>query len=878
MTKWLDYIPPHVEVKKVQAAVTFDQPLFAKADDICLAKSREFDRFFLRLGGFHTLMSYMGGVGFNMRGSGAEDLLGIIYAPKTVEHMMNGKAYARALRGHLLVSAAVVKLMLEQKPGCLKGVSIQHLKTLHELLLRGSCDPDVMMNTHTVSQLTHIIDGITKEFATESRTGKLWVNYITQVQMIRLFIYAERTGDLDLHMYCITQMIPIFHASGHFAYAKSSRRYLDIMRKLPSIMLEDQYEQFSQAGYFTIRRCHRFWSGNFTDQTIEQDLMRQLKAPGGLAHGRGLTASTQAKFVHTMPKCTPICNDLEEFCNVHTSTTDQHTDLRASASSRDSADFTLIYDWLSDHSPFAFPTTDGLVNISNGVVAESSANAEQAYELGKTIAEDITGKTFGEVKLKRSHRVTSISAASNAIAVRGKEVEINSELLLLRVSCITRKPSQMKGYLQYEFARRPPSMFEHGLMRKTTKSVLADLLKSDVEPVKHLPPNAQYVKDGGHTIHEIKWPESGTYGDVCNEYIAHTENHYRGKVTCLFDGYNDENSTKREEQDRRITGTISPTIVFTATTELSKYSQKEFLNNRDNKAQFISLLSSKMEEAGIECLHSEGDADYLIASTVIAKAAESDDPVVLVGNDTDLVGELVSESASENVFMKFGYQQTYRISDMQAKLNENIRRHILLLHSISGCDSVSALFRKGKKAMFNLFLKPEDFSFLDIFQNSNATGDEIAEAGEKLLLKLYGADESTQSLDEHRYAMYNKQITKKSITSINGFELKALPPTSDAAKYHSYRAYLQVQQWKGNTDIRPTDWGWSTSETADTTVLVPTIKDKPDAPDRVLKMVSCGCKKGCEKRCRCRKAGLLCTSICSGCSGLSCNNSEYDVE
>ena len=81
--------------------------------------------------------------------------------------------------------------------------------------------------------------------------------------------------------------------------------------KLPDIMSVDQFRKLSEGGYFTIRRSHRFWSGNFTDQTIEQFLMRQLKAPGGLAHGRGLTACTQAKFVHVIPRCVPICNALE---------------------------------------------------------------------------------------------------------------------------------------------------------------------------------------------------------------------------------------------------------------------------------------------------------------------------------------------------------------------------------------------------------------------------------------------------------------------------------------------------------------------------------------------------------------------------------------
>ena len=32
--------------------------------------------------------------------------------------------------------------------------------------------------------------------------------------------------------------------------------------------------------------------------------------------------------------------------------------------------------------------------------------------------------------------------------------------------------------------------------------------------------------------------------------------------------------------------------------------------------------------------------------------------------------------------------------------------------------------------------------------------------------------------------------------------------TKDADKYHSYRVYLQIQIWVGNTKIADEDWGW----------------------------------------------------------------------
>ncbi len=42
-----------------------------------------------------------------MSGSGLQELLGVVYSPSTVTHILSGKAVAIVLRGHLLVDAAV---------------------------------------------------------------------------------------------------------------------------------------------------------------------------------------------------------------------------------------------------------------------------------------------------------------------------------------------------------------------------------------------------------------------------------------------------------------------------------------------------------------------------------------------------------------------------------------------------------------------------------------------------------------------------------------------------------------------------------------------------------------------------------------------------
>ena len=82
------------------ANITFDQPLYIKAVDIV---AKAYLDIVVRLGGFHTLMSFLGSFGHLMKSSGSEEILGVLYGKNIIEHLVSGKAYARALRGHVLL-------------------------------------------------------------------------------------------------------------------------------------------------------------------------------------------------------------------------------------------------------------------------------------------------------------------------------------------------------------------------------------------------------------------------------------------------------------------------------------------------------------------------------------------------------------------------------------------------------------------------------------------------------------------------------------------------------------------------------------------------------------------------------------------------------
>jgi len=57
-------------------------------------------------------MSFLGSIGHLMADSGLQELLEVAYASNTVTHMLTGKAVSRAVRGHLLIDAALNTILV----------------------------------------------------------------------------------------------------------------------------------------------------------------------------------------------------------------------------------------------------------------------------------------------------------------------------------------------------------------------------------------------------------------------------------------------------------------------------------------------------------------------------------------------------------------------------------------------------------------------------------------------------------------------------------------------------------------------------------------------------------------------------------------------
>lgn len=324
--------------------VTFDQPLYIKARNI-VESSKLNPQIVVRLGGFHLLMSFMGSIGYIMAGSGLRELLNTIYAANSIDKMMTGHAYSRAVRAHMLTQLCLSKIILDEN-----GLTEEYKITLKNYISSTDYTTSTLEdieNHEIIQDLIHKVENQIKIIASRGKTATLWIQYFYLVHILRQFIYAERVGNWYLHLECMEKMITFFHSTGHFQYAKSAHLYLQDMYQLEKHMRPEEFQKFCNEGYFTIKRSSKFWCDTRSDMTIEQTLMRSMKTSGGLINGRGFPNSVLVRWLIGTPVANTITDQIEQFTNTFHSTSEQHVDQRDSRMKIDNKHIGILSNWLN---------------------------------------------------------------------------------------------------------------------------------------------------------------------------------------------------------------------------------------------------------------------------------------------------------------------------------------------------------------------------------------------------------------------------------------------------------------------------------------------------------------------------------------------------
>ena len=849
--------------------VTFDQPLWLKAVNIVTSHKLNI---VCRLGVFHTQMSFLGSLGTLMAGSGLMEAMECCYGPNTVKHICSGKAVARAVRAHFLVESALTIMLLKSvlSPSSAEMNEIQEFYT--DVTANGyESERDEFPESFV--NIEFALADFKRGIAQQSRTGKLWLQYLQYVSTLKLMLRAERCGDWQLHIWSISQMINLFAATGHNNYAKCARLYCEMMTDLPRKHSE-LYEQF-MAGAHVARRSNKFWAGISTDLAIEQAMMRAVKGRGGLTHGRGVTESVRNTWVSTVHKTSSVKTALAQYTNLeYCHDTAQHSEMGKSRVIRDNKDLLKVLQFFEQHNPFDV-SDNRLRGLVSGIAAADSdnINCDEVEQVGAVIMTRINGVPFKDVKLKRSDQVKTLAHVTNAVTAGGKKpLNIDPAILFNRFLVIMQRAPDMKPYFAYELSELPSSMFTNNTMRKTNKAQLGKEMCRNVESSNvNNAMDAVSVIDGGYLLHVVHWNDGYTYADVAGQYIMYVDRHYGRSSVIVFDGYGNGPSTKDQEHQRR-THKKAPNIILDANNIAFK-DQGSFLCNDKNKCSFVALLVMRFRAAGYIVHQATDDADTLVVKVALELASTNQGLIAVIANDTDILVMLVAhyKHNMSDIIMYSHIGKHKSIRAISSALGDSIVRRLLLIHAISGSDTTSCLFGHGKVSVFHKLSKATDIEpLVNILESPTSCPDEVMTAGCGLLALMYGGRIHDQ-LNHLRYSMYMHATA----TSTQLPRLERLPPTENAARFHIYRVHLQTVHWRSlsTTDMDPQEWGWRLHEGR----YIPIANDKNIAPPDIMKVVCCKCsteaRKPCGgKTCLCQKYGLTCISACKNCNGSSCEN------
>ena len=143
-----------------------------------------------------------------MQGSGVENILETIYGKNTVTHISSGKAISRALRGHLLVDAALqAKLVEALDPDATNSVAEElgvtrlnpeekkEIDVLYGKVMSGEDCQETVQTSEVLAHVKEAIAALEVKLSEQSKTAKLWIQYSNYINIVKMFLRAERTGN-----------------------------------------------------------------------------------------------------------------------------------------------------------------------------------------------------------------------------------------------------------------------------------------------------------------------------------------------------------------------------------------------------------------------------------------------------------------------------------------------------------------------------------------------------------------------------------------------------------------------------------------------------------------------------------------------------------
>lgn len=674
--------------------VTADMQIYSKAQEILWANPQALDgKVTMRLGGMHLTMAYLASLGGIYGDAGLLSLLADsgVYAEATARQMLQGKQYARGIRGVKLVQEALfrnfyaaMESWLHQQGRTLVSPELEG--KLHEL--KGHItskdsnrvtEVSVAVEEEYLSTVQKNIDDFTEAGQAQSDTFTFWRTFLDGADTLLHLLRAEREANFMLHLNGVCETIPWFHAAGRRTYAKYVPTYIADMKALENTNPES-YRHLCQGGFVVRRSDNYSFNCVATDQALEQTVNRDGKSKGGVI-GLTLRKSALTRWLKTRHVTAEYVESFTSLCNTGVKDRETHPELGKARMARDEADVCKIVETASQYqNPFDLDTVPSdLINIATGRVAsndvaqslntflESGKKTNDAF-IQARLVQATKSKTFWDPQ-KRSKAMTFSDMRKSAARKKLGGVTSDSEVLFRRLLVVSKQREvSLEKVLEHELAGVPPSLFnDDGTMRKTSKAELAKKLEASCDQVHTLPAgrSTAYIIDGMALLQSQKETLFSTFDDLGMLLKRYLKRLFASDlaivaIVFVFDRYDNPNSVKQMERERRGDEQRASHIIK-GNRQVPNY--RKFMRTSANKTALATFLS-----------------EYLIA--VKDDLLEEGHTLILAGGFAD--GEIVKAVKMDSVSDLPNLASTHEEADTR-----------LVLHAIHMCQDYDRIIVKS---------------------------------------------------------------------------------------------------------------------------------------------------------------------------------------
>jgi hypothetical protein len=846
------------KVGQTYVITTFDLGVCMKAYPLVFSRPIKYKNHIIMIGTFHIICAYFKMVGHKMNGSGLSDVLmeaGLI-ASGSLNGVMNGKHYSRAINCHKITVEALERLLMEKflakkrEKGVFESLHEQSKRLLKEIIdAPGKDTEDAVLHDESISaylnEYVAFRDGVRD--GSLGKTGQFWMSYMDHVSLVLALIQAVKRNDFRSYCHCLFLMPDIFFSFGGQNYA----RYLTFF----SIFMANIEETHPgatallQQGAISVARSFIPGNRSAVDKTIEETIMKHAKSHGG-AGGCGVGLSgilsnheAYQRWVKTTHERTLYVDATFSMADMLSESTEgaKHRDLRPSEILRSEKSVLATCEAIKSFiDPFAVDDNDRLYNISSGapVPAAIEADVMRAESVGKTAKEEFIKDRLEKkekffLPIKRLNLKTmanmnkSVKLKTNNKVVEYKQ-QGNVALQLLVHSQSEDGRLDLRSILAYPLTPVPYSIATaDGFFAKTDKSKGYHFLIKDLEDEASPPPETTLVIEDGNAMFYYMQQVPSNFRKISTKVFDMMPKN--SDVVFSTDMYL-ENSIKSNERQRR--GSSDKLIIKGDSTKRPA-DWKLFLANEENKQQFIQVMcnvwssnafASKMHNRNIificeerAFLFTSEDGNTTIQTeidTLKSTQEETDSRVILYCNYAKEMGYqyVCIKSPDTDIFfiaLHFALQldgiivlfdsgkKIINLSELANSYTQDQCTALMGLHAFTRCDTTSAFKGIGKvKPIKKMQKMPKFVQFLANMGVSWDVSDALINGLEEFTCALYGRPRIT-SVNDLRYQMLIEKCGDdgKINPSLN-IDMANMPPCRQCLVQHIKRSNYQVAIWK----------------------------------------------------------------------------------